>query len=45
MQHDVVAGTKPWGLPLAEKLLPEYLIQAGYTTYHLGKWHLVIIIH
>ncbi|XP_015125086.1 arylsulfatase B [Diachasma alloeum] len=40
MQHGVVKGAEPWGLSLAEKLLPEYLSDLGYRRHIVGKWHL-----
>lgn len=40
MQHTVLYGAEPRGLPLNEKLLPEYLKALGYTTRIVGKWHL-----
>ena len=40
MHHSIVMGTQPWGLPLSERLLPQYLQDAGYNTYIIGKWHL-----
>lgn len=40
MQYDVLYGTQPWGLPLDQVLLPEYLKRLGYISRVVGKWHL-----
>ncbi|CRL00636.1 CLUMA_CG013896, isoform A [Clunio marinus] len=40
MQHAVLYGAEPRGLPLHEKLLPEYLRALGYSNHIVGKWHL-----
>ncbi|XP_076619804.1 arylsulfatase J [Colletes latitarsis] len=40
MQHGVLKCAEPRGLPLREKLLPEYLRSFGYKTHIVGKWHL-----
>jgi arylsulfatase A-like enzyme len=37
---NVVRPGAPWGLPLAERALPQALREAGYTTAICGKWHL-----
>jgi len=38
--YTVVTPGAPWGLPLAERTLPQALREAGYTTAICGKWHL-----
>ena len=44
MRHGLQVGVvRPWaryGLPLAERTLPQALKQAGYQTAIAGKWHL-----
>lgn len=39
LQHNVILGDTADGLPLNEKLLPEYMKELGYSTHLVGKWH------
>ncbi len=38
--YSIVRPGAPWGLPLAERMLPQALHEAGYLTAICGKWHL-----
>jgi len=38
--YTVIRPNAPWGLPLAERTLPQALREAGYETAIVGKWHL-----
>ncbi|CAM9581509.1 unnamed protein product [Ectocarpus sp. 13 AM-2016] len=40
MQYAVIMPGSPWGLPTSEKILPEYMNEAGYESHMVGKWHL-----
>ncbi|KAJ1528578.1 hypothetical protein ONE63_006982 [Megalurothrips usitatus] len=40
MQHTVLFGAEPRGLPLSETLLPQHLRGQGYDCRIVGKWHL-----
>ena len=40
LQHDTIHNRQPYGVPLKEKLLPEYLRQLGYSTHAVGKVNL-----
>ncbi|XP_052794795.1 arylsulfatase B-like [Mya arenaria] len=40
LQSGVILGSMPYGLPLKEKILPQWLADLGYRTHIVGKWHL-----
>ncbi|CAM9812549.1 unnamed protein product [Ectocarpus sp. 4 AP-2014] len=40
LQYSVIQPGAPWGLPLTEKIFPEYMKDAGYETHMIGKWHI-----
>ena len=40
LQHGVILGPQPYGMPLDDVLLPEVLKNCGYSNHIVGKWHL-----
>ncbi|XP_054267832.1 arylsulfatase B-like isoform X2 [Macrosteles quadrilineatus] len=40
MEHDVIYAPQPWGLPLSERIIPQYLQSLNYKSHAVGKWHL-----
>ncbi|CAG5104560.1 Oidioi.mRNA.OKI2018_I69.chr1.g1336.t1.cds [Oikopleura dioica] len=39
MQHRNILPTQPHGVPLTEKMLPEFFKECGYSALGVGKWH------
>ena len=37
LQHGVIYGSQPYGLPLSEKIMPQWFKDLGYATHIVGK--------
>ena len=44
MQHEVIGGATPYGLPLDKKILPQFLKDLGYATHIVGKVMLLYFV-
>eukprot|EP01084_Bolivina_argentea_P003676 6916_1 len=40
LQHAIISGASPYGLPLDLTIIPQDLKRVGYETHMLGKWHI-----
>ena len=40
LQHGVILGLEPYGMPLDDILMPQVFKNCGYDTHIVGKWHL-----
>lgn len=40
LQHSVIYASEKYGLPLEEKIMPQWFKELGYRTHMVGKWHL-----
>ena len=37
LQHSVIFSSEKYGLPLTEKIMPQYMQELGYRTHFVGK--------
>ena len=37
LQHSVIFSSEKYGLPLTEKIMPQYMQELGYRTHIVGK--------